>query len=43
MDPSGKGQLSFYTSDIPGRYIVVAEGLATDGSAGSSMMSFKVK
>ncbi len=42
-DPQGKRQLSFYSSDIPGKYIVVAEGLAADGSAGSGMATFEVK
>lgn len=39
----GKGELSFYSSDIPGKYIVVAEGIARDGTAGSGMTSFVVK
>ena len=43
VDPQGKGQLSFYTSDIPGKYVVVVEGLTADGAAGSSLMSFEVK
>jgi hypothetical protein len=43
VDTKGKGQLSFYTSDIPGKYVVVVEGLTADGSAGSSLMSFEVK
>jgi hypothetical protein len=43
MDASGKGKLEFYTSDLPGRYVVVVEGLAADGSAGSSIVSFEVK
>ncbi len=43
VNPQGKGELTFYTSDIPGKYIAVVEGLATDGSAGSSLISFEVK
>ena len=39
----GKGALSFYASDLPGKYIVVAEGLAADGTAGSGITSFEVK
>jgi hypothetical protein len=43
MDSLGKSALSFYSSDIPGKYVVVVEGLAADGSTGSGMMSFKVE
>jgi len=43
MNASGKSEISFYASDIPGKYIVVVEGLAPDGSAGSSVWSFNVK
>jgi 5-hydroxyisourate hydrolase-like protein (transthyretin family) len=39
----GKGALSFYTSDLPGKYIVVAEGLTADGSAGTGIATFEVK
>jgi hypothetical protein len=44
-DAQGKGKsaLDFYSSDIPGRYVVVIEGLTADGSAGSSLTSFEVK
>ena len=42
-DGQGKKTLSFYSSDLPGRYIVVAEGIAPDGTAGSGIMSFGVK
>ena len=38
-----KSTLSFYSSDVPGKYIVVVEGLAADGTAGSGMASFEVK
>ncbi len=40
---NGKTKASFYTSDIPGRYVVVAEGISKDGSAGESIMYFEVK
>jgi hypothetical protein len=43
MPTPGKGALGFYSSDIPGKYIVVAEGIARDGTAGSGMTSFEVK
>jgi hypothetical protein len=39
----GKGTLSFYSSDLPGKYIVVVEGLAADGRAGSGIASFEVE
>ena len=43
MPAAGKGTLSFYSSDIPGKYIVIAEGITRDGTAGSGMTSFEVK
>ena len=43
IGPGGKGSLSFYTSDLPGKYIVVTEGLTADGSAGTGIASFEVK
>ncbi|HWB93609.1 MAG TPA: hypothetical protein VG605_17230, partial [Puia sp.] len=42
IDKQGHGSLSFYSSDLPGKYIVVAEGLAPDGSAGSGMATFTI-
>jgi hypothetical protein len=38
----GDGSFSFYTGDIPGKYVVVIEGLAKDGSSGSSSFIFDV-
>ncbi len=38
----GDGSFSFYTGDIPGKYVVVIEGLAKDGSSGSSSFIFNV-
>lgn len=43
IDLSGKSTLDFYTSDIPGKYIALVEGMAPDGSTGSKVMSFEVK
>ena len=43
MPAPGKGALSFYSSDLPGKYIVIAEGITRDGTAGSGMTSFEVK
>ena len=41
--PDGTRQLSFFTSDQPGRYRVVVQGLAADGLAGSASFTFEVK
>lgn len=43
MSANGMGTLSFYSSDVPGKYIVIAEGIARDGTAGSGMTTFEVK
>ena len=43
IDGTGKGALSFYSSDLPGKYFVVVQGLAADGTAGSGVGSFEVK
>jgi hypothetical protein len=37
------GALSFYSSDLPGKYVVVVEGLAADGRAGSGIAGFEVE
>ncbi len=36
-------KIEFYTSDIPGRYIIFIQGISKDGFAGSTMTSFTVK
>lgn len=38
----GKARASFYTSDRPGRYIGVVQGLAANGQAGSGYTVFEV-
>jgi hypothetical protein len=38
-----KKEFSFYTSDLPGQYRVVVQGITADGKAGSKTMSFEVK
>jgi hypothetical protein len=43
IDGTGKGRLSFYSSDLPGKYMVVVEGIAADGTAGSGVVGFEVK
>jgi hypothetical protein len=39
---SGKKNISFYTSDIPGKYIVVAQGISDSGRIGFVTESFNV-
>ena len=42
-DADGKQQLNFFTSDVPGEYHVIIEGISSDGAAGSSSTTFSVK
>ena len=42
-DGKGKKPFTFYSSDVPGKYIVVAEGLTADGTAGTGVAHFDVK
>jgi hypothetical protein len=42
-DVSGKRNITFYTSDKPGRYIGVIEGSTENGETGSRYFSFEVK
>ena len=39
----GKEQVSFYTSDIPGKYAVVVQGITETGKPGSGVVFFTVK
>ena len=39
----GKQQLSFYTSDIKGNFVVVVQGLTPEGISGSSITNFVVE
>ena len=43
INESGKEAVEFYTSDVPGDYIVIVQGLARDGVAGSGVYKFSVK
>ena len=43
LTPGQPRTLSFYTSDQVGRYLVVAQGLAADGRAGSARLVLDVK
>ncbi len=39
----GKKQLDFYTSDLPGEYIIFVQGITADGIAGSAVSRFSVR
>jgi hypothetical protein len=41
-DSTGKSTVSFYSSDLPGKYVVVVEGLTADGDGGSGIATFEV-
>lgn len=41
-DAQGKAQLNFYTSDQPGHYRVIVQGITKNGLAGSKTFSFEV-
>lgn len=43
VNAEGKAGFSFYTSDLPGNYIGVVNGLSAGGAAGSRTFSFTVK
>jgi len=38
-----KGQINFYTSDLPGIYVGVMNGLSNDGVPGTGVFTFEVK
>lgn len=38
-----KKSLSFYTSDLPGKYAVVIQGITSNGVCGSKVITFEVK
>jgi hypothetical protein len=42
-EANGSAGMSFYTSDMPGRYIVVVQGVDEKGRCGSRAISFEVK
>jgi hypothetical protein len=39
----GKIEKSFYTSDVPGKYVIVVQGVNTAGTPGSSITTISVK
>ncbi|HVY75964.1 MAG TPA: hypothetical protein VG890_14105 [Puia sp.] len=42
IGPDGKSKISFYTSDLKGRFAVMAQGLTELGLAGSGVTTFEV-
>jgi len=38
----GKQQLEFYSSDVPGKYIAVVQGITKNGRPGSARFTFQV-
>jgi hypothetical protein len=38
----GKNELSFFTSDVPGKYVIVVQGLNQEGKTGYQEMTFEV-
>jgi hypothetical protein len=42
-DANGHVHVEFYTSDQPGKYVVVMQGLSADGLAGNAYTSFEVR
>lgn len=40
---SGKQDISFYSSDLPGKYAVVLQGITADGKTGATTMQFEIK
>jgi len=41
MDQPSK--ISFYAFDLPGKYVIVTQGITPDGRAGSKMIEIDVK
>ncbi len=40
---NGKQNISFYTSDVPGKYLVVINGISDDGLVGNTTVKFEVR
>ncbi|HEY4968060.1 MAG TPA: hypothetical protein VII28_16750, partial [Puia sp.] len=43
FDADQKKQISFYTSDLPGKYAIVVQGVSNQGLPGSRVVFFMVK
>jgi hypothetical protein len=41
--PDGKSDLSFYTSDLSGHFLVFIQGISADGVPGKSVLQFEVR
>jgi hypothetical protein len=39
----GKNELSFFTSDVPGKYVIIVQGITKDGKTGYQEQIFEVK
>ena len=39
----GKPGVTFYSSDVPGKYAVIVQGISADGKTGSKVIEFEVK
>jgi len=42
-DPQGRQRLTFYSSDMPGRYWAILQGVTADGKAGSTVAPFTIE
>ena len=42
LQGNNKSTIEFYTSDLPGKYVVVVQGLSTNGLCGSKFITFDV-
>ena len=40
---NGQASISFYTSEIPGRYAIAIQGMSADGISGGSITTFTVQ
>ena len=40
---SGKQNISFYGSDLPGKYVLVIQGITAEGNTGSSVMQIEIR
>jgi len=42
-DSEGKAEISFFSSDIPSKYVITAEGISQSGEAGSGLLQIEVR
>ncbi|MEQ1799954.1 MAG: hypothetical protein ABL872_18500 [Lacibacter sp.] len=43
IDETGKKEISFYCSDLPGNYVIVLQGLSENGKTGTQTLLFQVR